>query len=96
MGIRAARLQYSRRVHRTSASNESIGNFGHESFGEPYGAMPFVIFEYGCEGVSARVRGVIVSPIVVHGPIQELKTTIGAVIVQVEEIRDSKFTESQF
>src|ERR1700693_1589665 len=57
--------------------------------------MTVVIFEHGRERVSAGVRRVIVSAVVVHGPIEELKITVRAVAVQVEEIRESKFAESQ-
>ena len=73
-----------------------IRYFGHKRFGEPNRAVAVVIFEHGAESVSAGVRGIIVSAVVVHRPIQKLKITVRAVVVQVEEIRDSKFTESQF
>ncbi len=86
------------RVDLPGAINEidSIGYFGHESFGEA--ETPVAIFVIGGEtdGVAAGIGGIVPGSVVVGGPVDELQVGIGADGVYVEEVGQSELAEAEF
>jgi len=54
-----------------------------------------VVLENCAVGVAARVCGVVVRAIVVHGPVEELQVAVAAECIQVEEIGHAEFAEAK-
>jgi len=75
---------------------DSVGDFGHESFGEA--EAPVAIFEVGGEAdrVAAGVSGVVVGAVVVGGPVDELEVSVGADGIEVEKVGHAEFAEAEF
>src|SRR6185437_1747852 len=75
---------------------DAIGNLGHEQFSEADSPSRRLVFEDGAIGIATGVRGIVVSAIVVDGPVGELKMTVGAHVVVVEEVRRTEFADAKF
>src|SRR5579862_1201409 len=85
----AARFEFEIFGARTSdvcVEIDSVGDLGHQRFGEANGPPVIVVLKDHAVGVAARVRGVVVGAVVVDGPIEKLQVAIGAVGIHVEEI----------
>ena len=69
---------------------------GHQRFRKPN--APIVVFEieHRRNGVPARVRRIIVCPIVVDGEIQKLEMAIASGRVQIEKIHELEFAQPDF
>jgi len=55
-----------------------------------------VVLEDGGEGVAAGIGGVVPGTVVVDGPVEELEVTVGADVVDVEEVRKAHLADVKF
>jgi hypothetical protein len=74
---------------------DAVCDFRHQRFRQPRGKPVVVVFDHGAISVAARVRGVVVGPVIVHSPIHELQAAVGAVRIHVEEIDYVEFSEAK-
>ena len=75
---------------------DAVGDFGHESLGEPESPVAVFKVENGAHRISAGIGGIIPGTVVVDSPIDELEVRVGAGGVHVEEVRNTEFADAEF
>src|SRR5690349_8854372 len=71
----------------------SIGHLGHERLGETKTPIMVFVVRRRANCVPTRIGGVVIGAIVVDGPVGELKMSIRAHRILVEEIHHAEFSE---
>ena len=73
-----------------------IRNLWHKGLGEARRPILVLILQHYARRVAARVRRIIPSAVVVHGPVHELQMAIAAHRVLIEVIRHREFADVHF
>ena len=74
----------------------AVGHFRHQGFRKAYRPASLVILEHRRKRESSRVRRIVVRAVVIHGPVHELKSGVGAVSIGIKEVRQTELAEADF
>ena len=73
----------------------TVSDLGHHGLGKAQRPATVIIFDDAAPGVTSRVGSVIVSTVVIHGPVHELEMAVAAHRIEVKEIRQTKLAHAQ-
>jgi len=75
---------------------DSVCNFRHEPFRKTEAPVAVLVIRDQSHGVTARVGGIIPRAVVIHRPVHELKMSVGAHRILIEEIRQAELAKADF